>query len=122
MVSSDGEGQFGYADVVLMHFGDATMVQMTKSLMPKDTEGILVQVVNEKKTIVGIIEAAHAGSWRWFRWNALSQRSDNGVLREVAVNDFVILIIVGNVVGRNRGSIDSMDSGRDFVFGKEISG
>ena len=80
-------------------------------------------MINEKEMIVGIIEMTQAGSWRWLRRDALAHWSSNGVIREVAVHDFDILVIIGMVVGRNGGIIDSMDRGLDFMVGnKKICG
>ena len=47
LVGSTGERQFRYADGVFMHLRDATMVQVSKSLMLKDAEGIPIQVIDE---------------------------------------------------------------------------
>ena len=47
LVGGTGERQFRYADDVFVHLRDATMVQVTESLMPKDAEGIPIQVIDE---------------------------------------------------------------------------
>ena len=88
LISGTGKRQFRDADGVFMHLRDATMVQVTESLMPKDTEGIPVQVIDEEEAIVRIIEAVQARSWRRFGRDAWSHRSDNRVVGEVAVHDF----------------------------------
>ena len=47
LVRGTGERQFGDADGVFMHLRDATMVQVSELLMPKDAEGIPIQVIDE---------------------------------------------------------------------------
>ena len=115
LIGGTGKRQFRDADGVFMHLGDAAMVQVTEALMPKDTESIPVQVIDEQEAIVGIVEAAQARSQRRFGRDAWTQRRDNMIVNEVAVHDFDVVVIIGGT----GGIIDDVDCNRDFVFGDE---
>ena len=119
LVGGTGERQFRYADGVFMHLSDATMVQMSESLMPKDAEGVSIQVIDEEESIVWIVEAAQERSQRRFRRDAGSQGRDDSIGSEVAVHDFDVVVIV-EWAG---GIVDSVDGIGDFVFrDEEIDG
>ena len=98
-----------------MHLGDAAMVQMSESLMPKDAEGVSIQVIDEEEAIVWIVEATQERSRRRFGRDAGSQGRDNSIGSEVAVHDFDFVVII-EWAG---GIVDSVDGIGDFVFGDE---
>jgi hypothetical protein len=90
LVGAAGEREFGDINGKLVHVVDATTVKVAQAIVPEGAEGVPVEVVDKKDSVVGVIDATRRSGDA-----AIHGRGRNGVhCRRVLADKIGIVVAV----------------------------